>query len=210
MHRLIATAILVPSLAAASALVQSDEHVPHAGPYLEIGAGQAVLENDPLERRDALGANIGDGDTGYRLFAGYQFTPFVAMEANYLDFGDLAANGSTAPRAGHLTTAELAVDADGLGLALVGVMPFHYGISLHARLGMLAGQVKMAGTDRVNGNTIVQGEALGGDTAPFYGIGATYRINRLMMRAAYERYDIGESGEALETHLVSASLGYHF
>lgn len=209
MHRLIVTAILVTSLAAVPVLVQSDEHVPHAGPHLGIGAGQAVLENDPLDRLDTPGADIDDGDTGYQLFAGYQFTPFVAMEASYLDAGDLAAAGSAA-RAGHLTTAELAVDAEGLGLALVGIVPFPYGVSLHARLGMLAGKMEMADTARASGDTIAQDEALEGGTAPFYGIGATYRINRLMMRAEYERYDIGESGEALETDLVSASLGYHF
>jgi OOP family OmpA-OmpF porin len=47
-------------------------------------------------------------------------------------------------------------------------------------------------------------------TDPFYGVGAEYEINQIIMRAEYERYEISDSGEDFEIDLMSASLGYRF
>ncbi|PRY72415.1 putative outer membrane protein [Halomonas ventosae] len=64
------------------------------------------------------------------------------------------------------------------------------------RLNTLAGDISTS--DGVDGSD------------PFYGIGAEYEINQVVLRAEYERYDLSDSGEDLEIDLVSAGLGYRF
>ncbi|MGM0982551.1 MAG: outer membrane beta-barrel protein [Pseudomonadota bacterium] len=121
-----------------------------------------------------------------------------------MDFGNAEASYRYNSQPGN---AELS--AEGFGFALVGKLPIQNGFSVHGKLGMIAWDADLK--DNYFDGTARTSDAYGEDgTDPFYGIGAEYEINQLMMRAEYERYDISESGEDFEIDLVSASLGYRF
>ncbi|MGM0982553.1 MAG: outer membrane beta-barrel protein [Pseudomonadota bacterium] len=85
MKRLIATAALA-TLVASPAFAQSYQYNPAEGPYLGAGIGyaehQADLEN--YASPAVTNVDVDDSDTGYKLFAGYQFNPNFAVEASYL------------------------------------------------------------------------------------------------------------------------------
>ncbi|MCL7942121.1 porin family protein [Halomonas sp. ATCH28] len=203
MKRLIATAALA-GLVASPAFAQSYQYSPAEGPYLGAGIGHASMDNDGLDWLDRNGFNTDDSDTAYKLFAGYQFNPNFAVEANYVDLGDFSASGAAGG-----DSANLKLGVDGFTAALVGKLPIQNGFSVHGKLGMVAWDADIDGNATVNGT--YYRESTGEDgTDPYYGIGAEYEIDRIMMRAEYERYDISESGEDFEIDLVSASLGYRF
>ncbi|MDI5922626.1 porin family protein [Halomonas sp. LR5S13] len=203
MKRLIATAALA-GLVASPAFAQSYQYNPAEGPYLGAGIGHASLDNEGLSWLDRNGFNTDDSDTGYKLFAGYQFNPNFAVEASYVDLGDFSASGAEGSDSVNL---ELGID--GFTAALVGKLPIQNGFSVHGKLGMIAWDADIDGNATVDGT--YYRETAGEDgTDPFYGIGAEYEIDQVMMRAEYERYDISDSGEDFEVDLFSASLGYRF
>ncbi len=197
MKRLIATAALA-TLVASPAFAQSYQYNPNEGPYLGAGIGYSKLDNDTLDRLDSAGANTDDSDTGYKLFAGYQFNPSFAVEASYLDFGEFEANAGSE---------KLEASADGFGFSLVGKLPIQNGFSVHGKLGMVVWDGDLDYSDSGRGVSSSLGED---GTDPYYGIGAEYEVQQIMMRAEYERYDISDSGEDFEIDLFSASLGYRF
>ncbi|TDR51139.1 OOP family OmpA-OmpF porin [Halomonas ventosae] len=203
MKRLIAIAALA-GLVASPTFAQSYQYSPAEGPYLGAGIGYATMDSDTLDELDNLGLDTDDSDTGYKLFAGYQFNPNFAVEANYVDLGDFSASGASG---GDSVNLELGID--GFTAALVGKLPIQNGFSVHGKLGMIAWDADIDGNATVDG-TYYRGSTGEDGTDPYYGIGAEYEIDRIMMRAEYERYDISDSGEDLEIDLFSASLGYRF
>lgn len=200
MQRLIATAVLA-GLVATPAFAQSYQYQPYnpnEGLYLGAGIGGATLDSDSFDQLNDLGANTDDSDTAYKLFAGYQFNPNFALEGSYLDFGEFDAN---------LGPKSLEASAEGFGFSLVGKLPIQNGFSLHAKAGLIAWDGDIDYRDSSTGLSA----SLGGDgTDPYYGLGAEYQVNQVILRAEYERYELSDSGEDFEIDLASASLGYRF
>jgi opacity protein-like surface antigen len=81
-----------------------------------------------------VGAGIGDfgidvggfdaSDTGYKVFGGYRFIDYLALEAEYLD-------GGTVEDAG------LEIDVSGFNVSAVGILPLGERFDVFAKLGML-------------------------------------------------------------------------
>ena len=208
MKRLIATAALA-TLVATPALAQSYPGVPDEGFYLGTALGQAKLKNDGFDELSREGFNTDDKDTAFKLFAGYQFNPNFAVEASYVDFGDFTADMSIVGEGGA-GSVNAEASADGFGFALVGRLPIDAGFSVFGKLGLIAwdGDIDVVG--RANGQTLIQDRQSADDIDPFYGVGAEYVVNQVMMRLEFERYDISDSGEDFEIDLISASIGYRF
>lgn len=207
MKRLIATAALA-TLVASPALAQSYPGVPDEGFYLGTALGQAKLKNDGFDELSREGFNTDDKDTAFKLFAGYQFNPNFAVEAGYVDFGDFEANARTVV-GGIPVTGSSKLSFDGFTAALVGKLPIQDGFSVYGKLGMIAWDADV--TENVQALGLSQSDSYGEDgTDPFYGIGAEYVVNQVMMRLEFERYDISDSGEDFEIDLISASIGYRF
>ncbi|MBB3192297.1 outer membrane beta-barrel protein [Halomonas cerina] len=211
MQRLIATAVLA-GLVATPAVAQNYQYQPYnpdEGLYLGAGIGEATLDSDTFDQLDSWGLDTDDSDTAYKLFAGYQFNPNFALEASYLDFGEFKAN-ATVTDGVNTATADIDLSFEGFGIALVGKLPIQNGFSLHAKVGMFAWDGEVSGTARYNGDVIYDGESGGDGTDPYYGLGAEYQINQVILRAEYERYELSDSGEDFEIDVASASLGYRF
>ncbi|WP_302140442.1 outer membrane beta-barrel protein [Halomonas alkalicola] len=208
MKRLIATAVLT-TLVAAPAFAQSYPGVPDEGFYLGTAIGQAKFKNDTLDDLGSVGFNTDDKDTAFKLFAGYQFNPNFAVEASYVDFGDFTADGN-ATIGGDSYSANFDASVDGFGFALVGRLPIDAGFSVFGKLGLIAWDGKASGIIRENGVVIESARDSADDIDPFYGIGAEYVVNQVMVRLEFERYDLSDSGEDFEIDLISASIGYRF
>ncbi|WP_168012633.1 porin family protein [Halomonas salinarum] len=200
MNRLATTAVIstLALLVSTPALAQGYQYDPHAGLYLGAGVGNAVLDNDSLDLLDSLGANTDDSDTAYKLFAGYDFNANFALEASFVDFGEFEANAGTE---------SLKASADGFGIGLVGRLPIQSGFSIHAKVGMFAWDGDIDYSESTTSSDFSLGED---GTDPFYGVGAEYVIDRVMIRGEYERYDLSDSGEDFTIDLASVSLGYLF
>ncbi|WP_280547712.1 outer membrane beta-barrel protein [Halomonas sp. 11-S5] len=200
MKRLIATAALA-GLVASPAFAQSYQYDPNEGPYLGAGIGHATLDDDGLDVLDRRGFNTDDSDTGYKLFVGYQFNPNFAVEAGYVDFGETSATGNQGG------TISLGVEA--FSAALVGKLPIQNGFSVHGKLGLAAWEEDPSGSAVNNGSYYSLGSGEDG-TDPFYGLGAEYVVNQVMLRAEYEYFDLNGDYGDFSYDLISASLGYRF
>jgi len=77
------------------------------GFYLGAGAGQATVKIDDF--LGFYGANFDEADTGFKVFGGYKFLPWMGVEAAYLDGGSPSAE---------------AMDGDLFGRASVDVQSF--------------------------------------------------------------------------------------
>ena len=214
MKRLVATAALA-TLVASPAFAQSYQYDPNKGPYIGVGFGQSSTDADlrmgGLLRSQGLpviGENTDDSDIGYKVYAGYQFNPNFAIEASYLNFGDYESNAQSVVQ-GQPVAISADLSIDGFGFALVGKLPIQKGFNVYGKLGMVAWDADIdVKTDTLIGDVSVSDGEDGTD--PFYGIGAEYQINQLVLRTEYERYELSEDGEDFEIDLISASIGYRF
>lgn len=161
------------------------------GFYAGVGLGQASLELDS-------GVNFDNDDTGFKLFGGYAFNKFIAVEAAYLDGGapDQALGGGQ----------RLEIELTGINVSAVGTLPITEAFSAFGRLGFTSFDV-----DASNGNAT----ASGGDEEFAYGIGALYNINdAFTLRAEYEAIDISEivdnSNVGADSTFLSLSGIYRF
>jgi opacity protein-like surface antigen len=140
-----------------------------------------------------------DDSVMYRLFLGYSFTSFLALEAHALRLGDFGYRAKTT--AGTLD-AEL--DMWGGSLDLLGIIPFGDSWRVFGRVGAVALK------------STVNYEGLGDDEATKWGwkagAGIGYEFESgVAFRGEYEYYSVDTViGEKVNTHVLSGSVLYRF
>ena len=104
------------------------------GLYLGGSLGYSTIDLDVGALRAAGMTTLSsdDNDTGWKLFAGYQFHRNWAVEGSYYDLGNFNASGTVT---GTATPANVSVNVKGWGLAAVGILPLQQNFSLFGKLG---------------------------------------------------------------------------
>lgn len=160
-----------------------------AGGYIGIGVGEATI--DVCNDLEAYGATrCDDNDTGYKLFGGYEFHQYLAVEGTYADYGEVKAS---AP--GFVVGAE----ATSLAVSVKGEYQVTDSLGLFAKLGVARwdAEVSVAGL----GDTDDDGS---GST---WGIGAQYPLtDKVGVRAEWER----TAFDSDDVDLWSVSIVYRF
>jgi OOP family OmpA-OmpF porin len=141
------------------------------GTYVGASLGKAKIANDA--------ANFDEGDNGFKVFVGYTFSPYAAIELNYVDNG---APISATP-AGTTEIAATAVTA-----ATIVSLPFQK---------MFAGFVKIGfsfydtdTTTRVGASTTTKPDS---NINLAYGIGASFAfLERYEVRIEYEKIAVDD------------------
>jgi OOP family OmpA-OmpF porin len=158
---------------------------------LPAAAQSRAGDRSPALSSAYIGANIGqskfrnacngftgcdDKDTSFRLFGGYQFTPNIAAELGYNDFGKIGG---------------IDVKSNAWDLSAVGMWPLASQISLLGRVGLYHGEVKDGGSDTKNGVT--------------FGLGAQYDFTRNVgVRAEWQRFNNISSNVDVDTFSIGA------
>lgn len=155
-----------------------------------------------------LSSSLDKRDTGYKVQVGYQFNQNFALEGGYVDLGKAS---YSANYTGGSATAN--VEASGLNVSALGIMPINESFSVFGKLGVIRAKVEENGIATDTGGS-ASGSASSTDWKPNFGIGGTYNINtQLGIRAEYERFNqLGDSdttGEA-DVDLLSAGVVYKF
>jgi OOP family OmpA-OmpF porin len=147
------------------------------GGYLGFAVGQA---------KDRV---LHENDTGYKIFGGFRFSPYLAGELAYVDLGSYGPPGSV-------------LDQYGVAAQLVGHIPLgQSGASLFAKVGLFSWSVQLNGSYYYS-----YAEDNGVD--PAVGAGLQIEFNRFMgMRAEWERFLDVAGGDV---DLVTAGLFYRF
>lgn len=162
------------------------------GTSLAVGAegptaGAAVLQSH-FDSDHFSVEDIDKKDIGWKITAGYRFTPNLAVEGAYTDFGKSHAPAISV--GGPFEASADAISLFGVGLWPVGP------VDLFAK----------AGAARINAKGNV-GAVLFDDKATefAYGAGAQLNLGRLGLRAEYEKFDTDVIGD-----LDIVSLGFVF
>jgi len=115
--RLGLTAFAALALTATMA-VQADTQ---PGFYVGAGVGTTKVSDDAFD-----GTGIDDSDTGFKIFGGYDFNQYFAVEVSYLDLGEASAS-----EAGD----SLSVGVTALTASAVGRLPLSDMFALYGKLG---------------------------------------------------------------------------
>ena len=174
-------------LAAGPALAQRDDDRTGRnteGFYLGGGVGDfssAVDEINNLDDVDDVGIDFSDSDNATKLFAGWKFNQFFALQGDFVDFGESSGFVST--------SAQGTSDVQGMSASVVGTLPLGP-IELFARAGMMFYEVDL----NLTGGRVI--DESGED--PVWGVGLGFDVldDRLNLRLEYEEIDIQELDEA--------------
>ena len=146
------------------------------GIYVGGSIGQANVEI-----REGL-VDFDDDDTGFKVIAGIRPLDWLAVEANYVNFGEPKDEG-------------VEIDADGISAFAVGFLAVGP-VDLFAKGGLVSwdSSVGIGGLRRRDDGT---------DFA--YGVGAQFRVWSLSLRAEYEVFDVDDVDD-----LNMLSVGFTF
>lgn len=203
-------------LASLAALGSTAIHAQNSGQYYGgIGAGQAESKFDhdrisnSLIGESLVGTSVtqNKNEPAYKVFGGYQFNPYFAVEGGYFNLGKFGFNGQTA----LLETLNGQFKVDGINLDLVGSLPVNDQLSFLARMGVINGRSRDIFTHTVAGGL--------GNSNPSInkrdykaGLGFSYKFSQSMtLRGEIERYKINDavSGKA-NIDLATLSLVFPF
>lgn len=187
----------------------------NSGWYGGVNAGRSAAEiDDPRITSGLLSSGFAttsitddDRDTGYKLYGGYQFNKYFAVEGGYFDLGTFGFTATTVP-AGTLTGD---IRLKGVNLDAVGMWPFTEKFSIFGRVGVNYAQAKdrFAGTGAVGVTNPNPSER---DANAKFGAGLQYAFTpALAMRGEIERYRINDAvGNKGDIDLLSIGLVYRF
>lgn len=118
-------------------------------------------------------ANFDEEDSGYKIFAGYNFGLFplidLAVEGSYVDFGEVSS--------AQIGNADVGISGwDAFGLAGFNLGP----IGLFGKMGMMAWESE---SDAVQKGLDDSG------SDPAYGVGARFQLGSVSLRAEYEIFE---------------------
>lgn len=183
--------LLVPLFTAALS------HAAEPGPYIGASGGQSFID-DEYDTGNADNIKFDDDETGWKAYLGYQFLPWLGVEAGYVDFGEYAGDNVL------LNGQPLDVDAQ-LGLSawqgfLVGTLPMGP-VDLFAKVG--AADLKRE-LDTANFGTEQDN-----DTQLAYGVGAAYNFGDGHWGVRVEA-EGNDDDEVDNFYFVSAGLTYRF
>lgn len=197
-------------LGSTQALAQNAGHF-----YGGVGAGEARSKIDD----DRINASlIGSGatstsithdqkDMAYKVFGGYQFNPYIGMEAGYFNLGEFGFKSTTTPTG----TLDGRIKVDGINLDLVGTLPVNDQLSLLGRVGVHNARARdtFTATGAVvvtNPNPEIK------ETNYKAGVGFSYKFSQSMtLRGELERYRINDAvGNKGDINVASLSLVFPF
>ena len=198
MKKAITVAAVLLAMAAGPALAQRNDRRDDdragrnlQGFYLGGGVGDfssAVDEINNLDDIDDVGIDFSDGDNATKVFAGWNFNRFFAVQGDFVDFGESSGFVSTSARGTS--------DVQGLAPSIVGTLPIGP-IELFGRVGIMFYDVDL----NLTGGRVI--DESGEDLVWSAGLGIDV-LDRLNLRLEYEEIDIAELDEADALWLTAA------
>ncbi len=164
------------ALIAGPAFAQSDNP---EGLYIGAGIGDFSSDVDGLDAVDDANIDLDDDEDATKLFGGWRFNNFVAVQLDYVDFG----GSSAATELLDITT-----DTKGIAPSVVGTLPLGP-VELFGRAGVIFYDLE------INAPSESLVDVSGEDAVVGVGVGGTL-LERLNLRVEYERTDIEELDDA--------------
>lgn len=154
------------------------------------------------------GTSVDDTDTGWKLFAGYQFNKYLALEGGYVNLGRFDATTTvTAINGTPITPTSISANIkvkDGLYIDAVGTLPISDSVSVFGKLGAYSLKTELSAS---GGGASASDSTRNSDLT--YGVGVSYAINKdLQLRGEWERFEkVGDSNKTGQSDIDLLSLG---
>jgi OOP family OmpA-OmpF porin len=135
-------------------------------------------------------SNCKDSDTAWKIFGGYQFTPYLGLEVGYNDFGRISSDASVV-FGGSTFAGNAKIEATAFELTGIGSLPLGHQFSLYGKLGVYYAETKSSADIRQTTAPFASGSASASDnnTNLTFGFGARYDIMRnIAVRAEWQRF----------------------
>jgi hypothetical protein len=222
---LLSTAVLVTGLASAPAFA---DLTPITGFYFgalggqtDYGQSRGAFDAIVIATVQDAGFDVVDGfseldneDIGFGAFAGYRIWDYFAVEALYVDIGEMKYNADIILSDGVNNDIpadfELTQSINGPALALVGILPFDGPWEVYARAGMLFGDTEFCARASIDGGT--PGEVCDSESSEetLAGVGFGFHIgDHISVRAEYTKiFDVGSEEDEMEEDVNFINL--HF
>ena len=194
MTKAITVASVLLAFMAGPALAQRDDDRAgrnFQGLYLGGGIGDfssSIDEVNRLDQIDDAGIDFTDGDNATKLFAGWNFNRYFAVQGDYVDFGDQS--GAVSPSVSGTSNVK------GFAPSIVGTLPIGP-VELFGRIGMMFYNVDV----NLNGGQLIDDSA--NDMVWSAGVGIDI-ADRLNLRLEYEQIDIPRFDQANAVWLNAA------
>ena len=190
-------------LCAAAASVSAFAATPtNDGWYLGTSVGRSEIKTTNDNANDDTSKGTG---TGFKLYGGYQFNDYFALEGQYIRLAT-AKYRSNRPGGYQLDESD---KFSGLAFDAVGILPISDSFSLLGKLGVMQTQIQ---SDWQYGSE--SGSAKDSRTTPLIGIGAEYKLTpALALRAEYEYYGKIHSDDntvKIKMDMLSVGMRYTF
>jgi OOP family OmpA-OmpF porin len=178
-----------------------------------IGQSRATIDEERIvnslagEGFTTTGFEDDNRDLGFKLFGGYQFNKYLALEGGYFDLGKFDFTATGLPPG----TLSGNIKIKGVNLDLVGILPITEKFSAFGRAG--ANYAKVEDSFVGSGSlTVLNPNPTKRDTNYKLGLGLQYAFNdALAMRVEAERYRIDDAvGNDGDIDLISAGLVFRF
>lgn len=162
--------------------------------YIGGSFGQVTYDefftSEDEEFASAVGIDLEDSDTGFKIFGGYRTNDYLAFEVFYANLGEVSISQGSG---------EIALEHDTLGASLVGLIPITDNFELFGKFGF------HSWGSEVNFSGGVSAEAEDGNDTMF-GVGAAYKLDKVSIRAEFERYTLDDQ----DADFMSIGFAYHF
>jgi OOP family OmpA-OmpF porin len=167
------------------------------GAYLGAALGQSKFK----QWCDTSGAPAGfaltacdDKDTAWKLFGGYRFNRHLAVEATYVDWGEVTA------RVQFMGQRDVSAEQHSMGIAAIGTVHISPQFSVFGKLGFLMTEQETRAVTASSSTTTDREE-----TELHYGLGLKYALSRNWgVRAEWE------NTEKLKVRMLSLGVEYSF
>ena len=147
---------------------------------LGSGAIDGALANQGL----ATASSLDHHSTSYNLFAGYEITPYFALEGGYVHLGKFDFSSAVSAPAADMLSGRF--EAKGVDAAAVGILPFANNWSAFGKAGLLYAKTSLEGGST---GAVALSDEHHWSTGPLLGAGVGYDLTRnVALRAEYDRY----------------------
>jgi OOP family OmpA-OmpF porin len=165
------------------------------GWYIGGNVGQSKF------KEDCGGLTCDDTDTGYKLYGGYSFNKYLALELGYVDLGKTTFSGTVLG-----TPARGDIKGSGVNFGVVGTAPFGSGWAAFGKLGVISGEAKASVA--IPG---ASGSLKETSTEISYGVGVSYDVTPAgAVRGEWDRYRFDFQGNKGDTDLLSIGVSVKF
>jgi OOP family OmpA-OmpF porin len=182
-----ATSAALLSLTAGPVLAQSDE-ANTDGFYIGAGLGEFSTEIDEISDVDDVDLDFDTDEDATKIFAGWRFNRFFALQLDQYDFGDSSLAVNSLP---------LTAETEGTAASIVGTLPLGP-VELFARAGVMWYDV----TVDLDGSDVI--DESGNDNVFSAGIGFIL-ADRFNIRLEYEEIHLDDAFDDANAVWVSAN-----